>query len=516
MATITFRTSTKSIQSNALSLSQKSISKFEILVRFRHGKIDQYGKTNIFTPVFYFDELDERRNLVLWNDKEGKVVIPQWRMQNDYQKAIIRELTETQTKLSQLSEYLQQAFIEAGSGKSGLPKDWLKSILNAYNFQTPVEQPTTAQEEIAKAPDMMALFDTYIEKAKISEVRKKNYRVVVKALKRYQLYKKVTLTFDGLTTDTLRDFEDFLRQEHTIYQDAIEKVERAAKRGKPAPKTYLDIFAKVEGSRPPEPRGGNAISSIMKKFRAFIRWANGVDKDFAIEPFTNNNPFDKYTITSEEYGTPFYLTQEERNQLFEAELPPRLARQRDIFIFQCLIGCRVSDLWAMTKANIINGAIEYIPRKTKDGRPVTVRVPLNEKAKKILSRYPDGEKLLPFVAQQQYNEDIKEMIKLAGITRMVTILNPTTRQEEKRPIYEVSSSHTARKTFVGNLYRQVPDPNLVGKLSGHAENSKAFVRYRDIDDEMAQELVSLLDWLTDEHKRIYLRVTGFQIGMVLL
>jgi integrase len=85
------------------------------------------------------------------------------------------------------------------------------------------------------------------------------------------------------------------------------------------------------------------------------------------------------------------------------------------------------------------------------------------------------------------------MLRLAGITRMVTILDPVTREEVKRPIYEVASSHMARRTFVGNLYKHVKDPNLVSKLSGHAEGSKAFARYRDIDDDMAKELVKMLE-----------------------
>ena len=59
-------------------------------------------------------------------------------------------------------------------------------------------------------------------------------------------------------------------------------------------------------------------------------------------------------------------------------------------------------------------------------------------------------------------------------------------------MYEIASSHLARRTFVGNLYRQVKDPNLVGALSGHKEGSKAFARYRTIDDEMKKELVNLL------------------------
>ena len=85
------------------------------------------------------------------------------------------------------------------------------------------------------------------------------------------------------------------------------------------------------------------------------------------------------------------------------------------------------------------------------------------------------------------------MCFLAGLDRTVTTLNPTTREEEKHPMYEVASSHMARRCFIGNLYKQVQDPNLVGKLSGHAEGSKAFARYRDIDEEMQKELVKMLE-----------------------
>ena len=87
---------------------------------------------------------------------------------------------------------------------------------------------------------------------------------------------------------------------------------------------------------------------------------------------------------------------------------------------------------------------------------------------------------------------IKLIFIAAGLKRLVTVINSTTREEEKRVLYEIASSHLARRTFVGNLYKQVKDPNLVGALSGHKEGSKAFARYRTIDDEMKQQLVDLL------------------------
>jgi len=38
--------------------------------------------------------------------------------------------------------------------------------------------------------------------------------------------------------------------------------------------------------------------------------------------------------------------------------------QRDIFVFQCNVGCRIGDLLRLKKRDIINEAVEYIPTKT--------------------------------------------------------------------------------------------------------------------------------------------------------
>ena len=56
------------------------------------------------------------------------------------------------------------------------------------------------------------------------------------------------------------------------------------------------------------------------------------------------------------------ISNDERNKLLETDLSDNieLETQRDIFVFQCLIGCRVSDLYKMTHNSIIDGAIEYI------------------------------------------------------------------------------------------------------------------------------------------------------------
>lgn len=340
---------------------------------------------------------------------------------------------------------------------------------------------------IAERKTFFELMNLYLQKRKLSEVRDTNFRVLVRALMRYELFvqqaedKSFRLDLNTLNKDIIEDIESFLRNEYTLYEEY--------------PEIYKQIPAIVNPQRrttKPQPRGNNTICALFNKLRAFINWCI---KEGEIQ----NNPFAGYDgTTTEKYGTPFYLTLDERNQIADFDLSqhPHLAIQRDIFIFQCLVGCRVSDLLKMKDANIMNDAIEYIPHKTKDKRPVIVRVPLNERAKVLVSRYKGIDiknRLFPFISAQKYNDDIKDILRICDITRSVTVLNPTTGKEEKRPINEVASSHMARRTFVGNLYKKVKDPNLVGSLSGHKEGSKAFARYREIDDDIKKELVNMIE-----------------------
>ena len=142
-------------------------------------------------------------------------------------------------------------------------------------------------------------------------------------------------------------------------------------------------------------------------------------------------------------------------------------------------------------------------RKTKvGGKPTFVFllldlyvVPLNAIAMSIVEKYKDvpGDQLLPFISSQNYNENIKTILEKAGITYLVTKLDSATRTESKVPINEIASSHMAHRTFIGNIYKLVKDPNLVSALTGHAEGSRAFTHYRTIDIDMKKDLVKILE-----------------------
>jgi len=50
-----------------------------------------------------------------------------------------------------------------------------------------------------------------------------------------------------------------------------------------------------------------------------------------------------------------------------------------------------------------------------------------------------------------------------------------------------------KRIYIANIYNKVPSPNVIGSMTGHVEGSRAFARYRDIDDDMLTDLVKILE-----------------------
>ncbi len=405
------------------------------------------------------------RSLVI-RAKSGIYVNPkQW----NYKKGELKTATfgpleaATKRKLDDLCNIIIDTYTETDSEL--INKEWLTTVIDKYHFPGKY----TANVE-SKKQSIFDVFETYLLIRKPIEQREKQMRVVFRALKRFELYNDLNIELDTLTDDIIRQFAEFLKIEYTLQNKD----------------KYKAIYKQIPEFRKPKERGQNTINSIIVKFRTFFYWCIEMG-------YTDNRV--KFKINACIYGTPYYITVDERKQIeaYDFGEGTTLSKQRDVFVFQCCIGCRVGDLYKLTRANIVNGAIQYVPRKTKEGNPHTVTVPLNETAKAILKRYEADTDFLPLISEQKYNDAIKEIFKKAGITRVVQVRNALTGESEPKPINEVASSHLARRTFIGNIYKQVKDPNLVGALSGHKEGSRAFARYRDIDDDMKRELVSLID-----------------------
>ena len=419
----------------------------KVYVRLRDGRtIDQTATTNIFVSPKAWDCKLELLNPVKCPEEL------EWEKIND---AIIA-----------IRKYVTKKYISENLSSNVGPR-WLKESLEELFG-------TGTRYWFGNA------FDEFLAAHELSESRTLQYEVLRRLVLRFFLYnsnssdiqKAVRADLRSFSSRTLSDLWAFAEREHLIFRQHPE---------------YFEAFP---DKREPRPRGKNTINDLFKKLRTFIHWCSDAG-------IIQKNPFDSFKVGTDLYGTPVFITLDEVRTIYEADLSdsPRLARQRDVFVFQCCVGCRVGDLLKFKKSNLIDDSLQYIPHKTISKNPKTIIIPLNSTARAIAERYANSssDKLLPFISTQKYNEAIKEIFQRVGITRTVTVLDTLTRQERKVSISEIASSHMARRTFAGNLYKKVKDPNLISSMTGHSDGSRAFSRYRSIDDDMKKDLVELLD-----------------------
>ena len=357
----------------------------------------------------------------------------------------------------------------------GADSAWLKSVIEEFHH------PNINMRQGKKGDEFSLTYQCqqYAENHPMAAETARHHEHNVRKIKHFERYQReimrrrgYTMRIDTMTADDLREFQKYLANEAEYFE------------------RYPQIFDDINKRETPRHLTENAIHSILKRLRTVVNWC-------LKHNVTTNDPFATYEMPKVLDSPPFYLTLEERDKIYYADLSnesPVTQVYRDIFMFQCLIGCRVGDLEKMTRANIVDGAVEYIAEKTKNHLPRTIRVPLNDKAKAILDRYAHLEtRLLPKICQNVYNRQIRKLLKLLDINRMVSVIDNDTREPVLKPISEIATTHTARKTFIGNLYKKVKDPSLVASLSGHTDGSRAFARYREIDNDMKRDLVKLID-----------------------
>ena len=448
-----------------LSIGKKknTLGRVAISLRFRMGKVDQQAKTNLWvSPAMVKSE----KYITEKNKEATRLVITASRLKTP--EALNAD--DARTKLQNIISYVEECY-NAMRGHE-IPKGWLADVIDAFFRKEQVKSSVGAT--------FFQLYDEYLTATDIahaSHSRQMCYEVQRKSLVRFQNFKRLTtpgfnLTIEGFNVMVLREYEDFLRNEH-IYVHTFPAILDGAP-------LSLNLRQKSQ----------NCVTNRFKYIRSIYNWAIKTGR-------ISVNPMMGFTVAQEIYGTPFYLTIEERKQLevFDFSNDPRLGLHRDLFVFHCCVGCRVSDLFSFTRDNIVGTQLHYIARKTKEGRPITIQVPLNSTAQRILEKYEEtgSERLFPESAYTSYNVDIKRMLKQAGINRLVVVIDQKTRESVSRPIYEVASTHMARRTFIGNVYKKFKDQNMVSALTGHTPGSPAFARYREIDDEMKQEMVDAID-----------------------
>lgn len=303
-------------------------------------------------------------------------------------------------------------------GKTTINSQWLKDYI------TP--PPTTGISN-----KLLEYFDYYALHKKVEVSNRKKLNVIKHLLDRFQKEIRVQYLIKDVDANFKVKFEEYCLKENY------------------APNTIA--------------RAINFIKTICYHARA-----NGIETSFQLDNITT-----KYMKVEK-----IYLTVDELKKIEKVSLDSdNLLNARDWLMISCETGQRVSDFLRFTKEMIRyenkKPLIEFTQVKT--GKPLPV--PLSKKVMKIL-RQRKGE-FPKRMSDQKYNEFIKKVCSLAGITQKVkgSRKNPETKRKETGTFekWELVSSHIGRRSFATNNYGRIPTSLLIG-ATGHS-TEKMFLEY---------------------------------------
>lgn len=193
----------------------------------------------------------------------------------------------------------------------------------------------------------------------------------------------------------------------------------------------------------------DTILAKINMVKAVLRNINASHPALAFK-FTTDSKHDQPT-----------LTEGELIQLREATLPADVVPTRDLFLFQCCTGQRISDVMTLRMSNIHLGIWTVNQKKTDK----LVKIPLNTEALSILEKY---EFTLPKCSAQHHNRNLKDMALLAKLTRVVHIQRKSGNRviDIEEPIHKLIASHMARRIFITHNLNAGRPINLIARITG--------------------------------------------------
>mgnify|MGYP002777026380 CR=1 FL=1 len=186
-----------------------------------------------------------------------------------------------------------------------------------------------------------------------------------------------------------------------------------------------------------------------------------------------------------------YLTARELTALERTVLPAGLHHTRNAFLFCCYTGLRYSDLAELHQGNLHEWNGAQILRLTQTKTRTGVSIFLTPPALAILAAYSDTRaRLLPVMANQVMNRNLKRIARLAGITAPVEVVTTEAGRvlKQQLPKWELVMMHTARHTFaVQSLVRGLPLA-VLQKVLGHARIQTTMLYAKVVEDFQHHEM----------------------------
>lgn len=175
------------------------------------------------------------------------------------------------------------------------------------------------------------------------------------------------------------------------------------------------------------------------------------------------------------------LSFEEIEKIETCKVPQHLKNTKKWLIIGCWIGQRVSDLLTLTPRQIRPSKnkgvyVDIFQQKTQ--KHVTVGV-INPLAIRFLTTDFPKKMYAP-----KFNKQLKEVLKLAGINKVVTAQKYNGKIKRKEtgifPNYAVIASHDLRRSFTTNFYSKIPTALLMN-MTGHSRET-TFLKYIGLEE----------------------------------
>lgn len=216
----------------------------------------------------------------------------------------------------------------------------------------------------------------------------------------------------------------------------------------------------------------NSVANLIARLKAIIR---RLSKSELI--VFNGSGISCY----HELSTTIYSSLDDIRQLLQLDLSgtPGLARVRNVYVIQCFLGLRFSDLKILLKnpqqyLRIYEGK-KFLEIKTQKTGAIVI-IPVSRIVERLLQG--DWGDIDAVFSYQYYNKSIKEIARRAGITGEVVVSRTVggQRVDVVRKKYFLMSSHTARRSFATNAYlAEVPVLSIMS-ITGHTTQI-SFMRY---------------------------------------
>ncbi len=202
----------------------------------------------------------------------------------------------------------------------------------------------------------------------------------------------------------------------------------------------------------------NTLRRNVGLLKTFLYWTNENGHTYKVD-------FQKFKAPKAQQTDEVALTLDQVQEVFQFDLTnnPRLEKVRDLFVFGCATGMRISNYSKIEKKDIQDGFIKVRDQKNIDK---SLEIPLNDFSLYLLKKY---DYKLPKISNQKFNDYIKEVFELMGYHQKIkkTIKIGKELVEQITPMYERISSHTARRSFITIMKnKKIPDKVIMG-YTGH-------------------------------------------------